>query len=332
MSIEAELAELDRPVSADHPCGQDLEDTQLLASFDTFRLFGQSVPLPPETDWREIKVKSLEAIQKSKDLRLLGHFAAAALRIDGWAGYFGSVGVAARWIKTYWADVYPHVDEDAILRKNALNCLSDLMAVLDGVRRMPIVKNQQLGSISLRDVDLATGEMAPTETDTAPANAAQVAAVFAAATLEELQDLKARIETGTADLKAIDAAMVAFGGVQASPNFDLLLKMLARVDTLLGDQLVARGIAQTANPDAKGGGSDAPGSQPTAVGAIKSRQDALRALDAVALFFRQTEPSSPIPMFLDRAKRLIGKDFLEILADIAPDGLATARSAGGLLE
>src|SRR5882724_2621554 len=129
MNIEAELAELDRPVSADHPCGQDLEDTQLLASFDTFRvsnqsmpLFGQSVPFPPEMDWRAIKVKSLEAIQKSKDLRLLGHFAVAALRIDGWPGYFGSVGVAARWIKTYWADVYPRVEEDAILRKNALNC------------------------------------------------------------------------------------------------------------------------------------------------------------------------------------------------------------------
>jgi hypothetical protein len=56
MNIEAELAELDRPVSAAQPCGQDLEDTQLLASFDAFRLFGQSVPLPSETDWREIKV------------------------------------------------------------------------------------------------------------------------------------------------------------------------------------------------------------------------------------------------------------------------------------
>ena len=66
------------------------------------------------------------------------------------------------------------------------------------------------------------------------------------------------------------------------------------------------------------------------MGAIKSRQDALRALDSISLFFRQTEPSSPIPLFLERAKRLIGKDFLEILADVAPDGVATARSAGGL--
>jgi Uncharacterized protein conserved in bacteria len=67
-------------------------------------------------------------------------------------------------------------------------------------------------------------------------------------------------------------------------------------------------------------------------GVVKSRQDAIRALDAVALFFKRTEPSSPIPMFLERAKRLVSKDFLEVLADIAPDAVAQARAAGGLKD
>src|ERR1700730_9432422 len=62
----------------------------------------------------------------------------------------------------------------------------------------------------------------------------------------------------------------------------------------------------------------------------RSRQDAIRALDAVADFFRRTEPSSPIPLFLARAKRLVSKDFLEVLADVAPEAVAQARAAGGL--
>src|SRR5229473_3590303 len=243
MTIEAEIEEIDRPVSAEHPCGDDLEDTQLLASFDAFRLFGQAVPLPSETDWRDIKAKSLEAMRKSKDLRLLGHFAAAALRVDGWVGFLGSVHVAAGWIKTYWTGVYPHVDEDAILRKNALNNLSDRMVVLDGIRRMPIVENRQLGRISLRDVDLATGQLPPAEADTAPASEAQVAAVFAATGIEELQAFKARMATAIADLKAIDTAMREFGGAGASPDFDPLVDMLGRIDHLLGEQLSARGAA-----------------------------------------------------------------------------------------
>ena len=69
-----------------------------------------------------------------------------------------------------------------------------------------------------------------------------------------------------------------------------------------------------------------------AVGAIRSRQDAIRALDAAAEFFRRNEPSSPVPMFVERAKRLVAKDFLEVLADIAPEALPQARAAGGIRE
>jgi type VI secretion system protein ImpA len=290
------------------------------------------VPLPSTTDWREIKAKSLDALKtKSKDLRLLGHFAVAALHTDGWAGFVGSVGVAARWIKQYWADVYPRVDEDAIMRKNALNSLSDPMSVLDGIRRLPIVENRQIGKISLRDIDLASGQLQPTELDTTPANESQVAAVFSATSTEDLSALKVRIAVGLDDLRVIDAAMTEFGGTDASPDFDPLLKLLGRINSLLTEQLATR-IPEGSATDATGVGVDGAMGPAMAVGAIRSRQDALRALDAVALFFKQTEPSSPIPMFLERAKRLVGKDFLEIIADIAPDGLATARHVGGLTE
>jgi hypothetical protein len=37
-------------------------------------------------------------------------------------------------------------------------------------------------------------------------------------------------------------------------------------------------------------------------------------------------------LFLDRAKRLVAKDFLEVLADIAPDAIGQARAAGGLRD
>ena len=79
---------------------------------------------------------------------------------------------------------------------------------------------------------------------------------------------------------------------------------------------------------AQGNGSEAT----IAVGSIRSRQDAIRALEAAAEFFRRNEPSSPVPLFVDRAKRLISKDFLEVLADVAPDALPQARSAGGLKD
>ena len=65
---------------------------------------------------------------------------------------------------------------------------------------------------------------------------------------------------------------------------------------------------------------------------LRSRDDAVRALDAVAEFFRKNEPSSPVPIVVERAKRLISKTFLEVLADMAPDGLDEARRIGGIKD
>ena len=67
-------------------------------------------------------------------------------------------------------------------------------------------------------------------------------------------------------------------------------------------------------------------------GEIKSRQDAIRAIDAAVLFFRKYEPSSPVPLLLERARRLVAKDFMEVLKDIAPDGLPQARIIGGVRD
>ena len=58
----------------------------------------------------------------------------------------------------------------------------------------------------------------------------------------------------------------------------------------------------------------------------------MRTLDAVAAFFRTNEPSSPVPLFIERAKRLVAKDFLEVLRRLAPDALAQAKAAGGVRD
>ena len=65
-------------------------------------------------------------------------------------------------------------------------------------------------------------------------------------------------------------------------------------------------------------------------GIIQSRLEAIRAIDAVVLFFRTHEPSSPVPLLMERAKRLVAKDFMQVLAEIAPEGLPQAQLAAGI--
>ena len=333
-----------QPIAPDRPCGESLEDTDLLASFDTYRLFGQSRPLdaPAEPnekrvpkavespEWAEIRDKAREALGKSKDLRLLAHLGTALLRTDGLPAYAGTLSVASQWLERHWTEIYPRVEEDAILRRNALNCFGDPMAVVDALRRIPLVRSRRHGTFSFRDIEIATRQLAPTNGDV-QVDENQINSAFSSMPLEELAGLQASVAGAVRSLEKIDAAMRDSAGAEATPNFDLLSTHLTKMNQALRAQ-----VAQHPDHASDQSGAEAAASSASDGmafnGIVKSRQDAIRALDAVSAFFRQTEPSSPIPLFLERAKRLVSKDFLEVLADIAPEAVAQARAAGGLKQ
>ena len=338
MNVRWEDQSLFQPITVDQPCGENLEDTVLLSSFDSLRLFGQSrspeSPADPldtrkPIEWGELRANALEALAKSKDLRVLAYLGTALLRTDGIPSFFETLKVASHWVENFWPQVYPLIDEDAIARRNALNCLADPMAVVERFRRVPIVESRQHGKYSLRDVDMATGQMQPGKDEVKPDEAPMNAALSEM----PLDDLTA-LQQGTADamaaLNSIDGKLRSEGGPEVAPTFDSLSTQLVKLNRLLRAQVALR--QGTADAEAGAETGVAAGQAVVAVGAIRSREDAIRALDAVSEFFRRNEPSSPIPLIVERAKRLVSKDFLEVLADIAPEALGSARSAGGLRD
>jgi len=330
------------PISPAQPCGQDLDQTPIVATFDALRLFGQakSPEAPPDPEdrerenektkapleWDRIRSDALEALSKSKDLRLLAYLGTALLRTDSLPQFAEVLTTASQWIETYWAQVYPLIDEDAIARRNALNCFADPMAVVDRVWRLPLVVSRQHGRFSLRDLDIAGG-LVPPAANESRADEAAIRQAFGEMPVEELTALDQSATSALAALNSIDARMRGEGGPDVAPDFAPLSTQFAKLNRICREQLALRTDAKGAG---EAGDSGTGAAAAFAGGAIKSRQDAVRALDAVADFFRRNEPSSPIPLFVERAKRLVSKDFLEVLADIAPDALAGARSAGGL--
>jgi type VI secretion system protein ImpA len=337
------------PLSADAPCGKNLEDTDKLSVLDMYQIFGQTSLEPPKREpgdpvpkearksdrppnWAEIRDEALSSLGVSKDLRVLTHFAAAVLRTEGIPAFARTLGVASHWLAVYPTQVYPLIDEDALFRQNALNCFADPVAIVDGLRRTPIVSHRQHGRFSLRDLEISSGQTTPVG-DEPPPDAGRIDEAFKATDLNELKAVVDSIEGALTALSAMDSAMRTASNGEFVPTFDPLSsqfkKMVAAVKARIAVHPAA--TAADAGEVAPGeGGAAAPGL--VAVGAIKSRQDAIRALEAAAEFFRRNEPSSPIPLFLDRAKRLVSKDFLEVLADVAPDALPQARTAGGLRD
>src|SRR5215472_8638961 len=326
---EAALLE---PISPESPCGDDLEDTQLLASFDAFRLFGQSTPLPPETDWRAIRDRSDEGLEKSKDLRILAHLGCAVLRTDRLEPFVQVVSAASKWLDTWWDQVFPRVDEDAVLRRNALSAFADRMAIVDGFRRVALLAHRQLGLLSVRDMEIANGRLPKPEGEAQQPDETYVNAMLSASSMEELERVRSLLDRCQGSLKAIEKVMSEKGGgTEAVPDFSPLAPLVAWTQSVITAHVKTRAPAEEAAGDSEAAGG-ATGGAGAPRGPIKSRDNAIRALDAVAAFFRTSEPSSPVPMFIERAKRLVAKDFLSVLEDIAPDALAQAKSVGGVRE
>ena len=353
MSARWDSGPLLQPITGDRPCGENLEDTDLLFWFRYLPAVRSSqaarrpgepaakgmptekrTPKPAGSpEWVEIRDKALEALAKSKDLRLLANLGTALLRTDGVPAFSETLNVASQWLETYWAQVYPLVDEDAIARRNALNCFADPMAVVDALRRSPLVSSRQHGTLQPprhrhRDAGRWRRPTADTRVDEK-----QVSAAFGAMPLEELTGLHDSVAgaVGRAAQDRRDDARC--GGLRGDAGLRAAGGAVARMSQVLRAQLALRpDAAPAAGVEAVAGfrGHRRAGAVVSAGGAIQSRQDAIRALDAVAEFFKRTEPSSPIPLFLARAKRLVSKDFLEVLEDIAPDAVAQARAAGGL--
>jgi type VI secretion system protein ImpA len=335
------------PLSADAPCGKNLEDTDKLSALDVYQIFGQTSLEPPKREpgdpvpkesrksdrppnWAEIRDEALTALGASKDLRVLTHFGAAVLRTDGIPAFARTLGIASHWLAVYPTQVYPLIDEDALFRQNALNCFADPVAVIDGLRRTPIVSHRQHGRFSLRDLEIVGGQTTPVGDEPRP-DSGQIDAAFNATELAELKAFVETIDGALTALGAMDSAMRTASNGEFAPSFDPLSSTFKKMAAAIRARVAVHPSATAADAgETPAGEGAAPGM--VAVGAIKSRQDAIRALEAAAEFFRRNEPSSPIPLFLDRAKRLVSKDFLEVLADVAPEALPQARSAGGLRD
>jgi type VI secretion system protein ImpA len=108
-----------------------------------------------------------------------------------------------------------------------------------------------------------------------------------------------------------------------------LTRQLRRMADLLASRAPS---AQDATPEASAdapldadgaavqGGSAAPRAA-AITGDVASRDDVIRMIDKILAYYQRYEPSSPVPMLLERAKRLAPMSFMEVMENLAPDSM-----------
>jgi type VI secretion system protein ImpA len=102
------------------------------------------------------------------------------------------------------------------------------------------------------------------------------------------------------------------------------------MQAVMNTQLARRGVGVVQHAEAEAGGQS--GAVQSASGEITSREDAIRMMDKISDYFQRHEPSSPVPLLMRRAKRLVSMSFMDILKDMAPGGVSQASAVGGIDE
>ncbi|MFV0664252.1 type VI secretion system protein TssA [Denitromonas sp.] len=332
MDIDA----LMQPLAGPHgPCGEDMmfspefDQIQEARRFDDPSLSqGEWITDVKEADWPHVvRVSTTLLATRSKDLRVAAWLSEALAKTRGLGGLADGYRLLGELCAQWWPVLHP-VPEDGDMseRIGTLDWLVTRTARL--IRDTPLTRSAK-GQFSLLDLASAQATAANIERDPA---AADTLAQKAQVTLEQFD--MARRDTPAAhyasvltDLDALAAAMTTFKDI---------------VDGALGDDAPAFGatfdtvdeLRQRCQRYANDAGLHTPSAVPpptdpeitevrmqagASSGPIRTRAEAIRQLNDIAAFFKQTEPHSPVAYLAEKAARWGNMSLHEWLRAVVKD-------------
>jgi type VI secretion system protein ImpA len=351
-----DLESLLKPIRPDAPAGDDLEydptyaEMEQAAAGKPEQQMGNAVIEGEEPDWKLVRNSATELLLRTKDLRVCAHLCRASTGLDGLSGLADSLRLIDGIVTTFWGSLYPQLDpdddNDPTARVNAVMALAS-PSFIRSVEKLPLLSLPVLGSVSWNDIKPKPNEAS---------GQANSSAVLAIVNQSKPEVVAAQHQAAAAAHQAslsIERFITQQVGAASAPNLEPLQELLKKIESQLGKWAESRKPKEEALPadepersddagDKAAAGLAATGpSGATAVrrravpsgggfsGSVGSREEVLVAIDAILDYYRECEPSSPLPLLLMRARRLAGLSFMEILQDICPEGLPRARSLVG---
>ena len=319
-----DLETLLAPVSEEQPSGPDLaysNERQLIEqAFESSETAEGDEG--DERDWRAILRLIEEQAGQTKDIWLPVYLCRAGAR----SGALETVALGAQGLaglfESYWDTVHPQLEELGLMgRKAPCDSLASRGEFLLPLERTVLVAHPRLGAFTGVDIQRFRAEQ----------EAADGYGMFRAA-LDDLGDTALEAAVGQLNaiedgLRRADQVFTHAAAGEPSPNYGPAYALLASLKQALESFMA--GAAQTES--AAEGGDDSPGavgagaSGPRISGRVDNRDDVIRALDAIADYYRRVEPSHPLQQLAQRARHWVTMDFLDLMQEIVPDATFQAR-------
>lgn len=339
-----DMEELLEPCEGESPCGGDLDDSFVFMGLEDqeFR-WSDSQPRPEEeeTDWSEVRSECVDLLGEAKNLQVAFWLTLACMHRDGIEGLREGLALMRRMLERYWDDLYPKLDPDlddypGQRRQGVVEKLKHPVLFLTRFWQIPLCAERPADQFTWRDCLIAQGELeVPEGVEDVPdlgsirgelqetdASAVEEALRAAEAVLEDAAGIR-EVFAERADERAVPEIQKFESAVSDYAEFLSEHGGVARAGAEAEEDEEGESEAGAAAAGSRRGASGRPGE-------IRSQQDVLDALDRICLYYKEHNPSSPVPLLLHRAKRLVGKDFREVVEELIPNALGEIDSLSGV--
>jgi type VI secretion system protein ImpA len=329
-------------------CGEDLIFSSEFDAIREARRFddpslsqGEWVTQIKEAEWDKVIHVCTEILTvKSKDLRVAGWLTEASGKTRSLAGLTDGFRLLGGLCEIYWDDVHPHAEDGELdQRMGALEWLLNQSVTL--IRETPVTRSPK-GNFSLLDQESArtnarNSERHPEMAGDASAKPRVSLDAFDAALKDTPQsyfkagmDAAEALKTAMHDLQiTLDRQMGEYAP-SFTPAYDALDDVLRfhrrhGADDVLAEERAVEALApqyseqSNVTPTTAGNPGSNTGGRPA------SRAQAIRQLQDIAAFFRDTEPHSPVAYLADKAARWGSMPLHTWLQSVVKDDATLAR-------
>lgn len=340
------------PVSLENPCGLYTDNSaELYSEFNALeqaakgkpeQVMGDSVIPAVEPNWGEVQGLAQTLLSKTKDLRVACYLTQSLIKKRGFAGLNDGLSLVSSLLGEYWEEVHPQLiiddDDDPEYRINAVAYLGDIDFInsLSGIK---LVSSRAVGSFSLKDYRLAINVSGESK-DEKKADISLINAAFMDVDIELLQSTRQVAAESITSVDQISKIFTEKLSAASSPQLDPLLADLRYIIKVYDGVLSERGAEvvevddQTDDGVAEGeelmNKEPAPVKQIANAGEVNSREDVVKQIEKICKYYQKNEPSSPVPLVLNRAKKLVAMDFMDIMKDMSPDSVQSIIALAGL--
>lgn len=359
LDLDALLA----PIEGENPSGESLQYSGIYEEIREARRAEDNLEQgdwkrePKVADWNQVVTLAAPMLAtRSKDLQICAWLSEALVKLHGFPGLRDGLKLIRGLHERYWDNLYPEIDE------GDLEARANVLAWMDGrlsfaIKEVPLTDDP--GGSNYIYLDWATSVKLDIPMDTANLDSDELERINALraqalaegkVTGEEWN--KAKADTRRKFYESIYAALnESWDEFQLldrvmdekyerqTPGLGQLKKSLDEVRTLVDKIVKEKRILEPDTDEATGatdGSGEAAGVEDGGsgvfAGPIKTRQEALRRLMEVSIYFQKTEPHSPVSYLVQRAIKWGQMPLEAWLKEVVKDGgvLGQIRETLGL--